>query len=165
VALGRAIAVVVVAVIVGALLLQVAARPPVGNASATPTPPATTTTTHPKTAATTTTTVPRSSVAVLAANGTSVAGIAADITAAIKSQGWSTLTPVDTTGPVSASTVYYAAGQQAAAASIASYLGLKPTVVQPLTTSAPVSGTNGVEVLVVVGPDLAAHPPSTATTG
>jgi len=167
--MGKAIAVVVVALVLGALLLNVAARPPVDTASATPSTPSatTTTTTHPKksTATTTSTTVPRSSVAVLSANGTSVAGIAATISADLKGQGWNTLTPVDTTAPVASSTVYYAAGQQASAATIASYLGLKPTAVQPLTTSAPVSGTNGVEVLVVVGPDLAAHPPSSATTG
>ncbi len=161
--LGRAIVLVVVAVVVGALLLNVASRPTVDNASSTA-PPATTTTTHPKTPTTTTTTVPRSSVAVLSANGTSVAGVAADVSTALKAQGWNTLTPVDTTAPVTASAVYYAAGQQASAATIASYLGLKPTTVQPLTTSAPVSTTAGVEVLVVVGPDLAGHLPSTATT-
>ena len=50
--------------------------------------------------------------------------------------------------------MYYAAGQQAAATSIATTLGLKPTVVVPLTTSVPVAGVSGDDVVVVVGSDL-----------
>ena len=52
-------------------------------------------------------------------------------------------------------TVYYAAGQQAAAQAIATAIGVKPTQVQPLTTAAPVAGVTGTDVVVVVGQDLA----------
>ena len=63
--------------------------------------------------------------------------------------------PTDTTTPVNVTNVYYAAGEQGAASSIAASLGIKPTAVLPLTSSVPVSGTTGVDVVVVIGPDLA----------
>jgi hypothetical protein len=53
--------------------------------------------------------------------------------------------------------VYYAAGQQASATVIAGTLGLKPTAVQPLTTAVPVTGASGVDVVVVIGADLASQ--------
>jgi hypothetical protein len=175
VAIGRALVLLVIAVVVGTLLLQVGSRPSVSGtagvvttttapgATTTTAPGATTTTVHHATSTTTTTTgVPHASVKVLVANGTSTPGVAAHFTQQLQAQGWSTLSPVDTTSPVSASTVYYAAGQQAAAAQIAASLGLRSGAVQPLTTAVPVSGTNGVEVVVVIGPDLAGQTTSGA---
>jgi LytR cell envelope-related transcriptional attenuator len=185
VSVGKAVAIVVVAVVLGVILLGVAARPPVSESTSvtattlpagTPTtvPGATTTTVHGVTTTTahgvttttahgaTTTTkaasatgVPHSQVRTLVANGTSTAGAAATFTTLLKNQGWGTLSPADTTSPVTSSTIYYAPGQVDAANTIAAELGLATTNVKALTSSVPVSSTSGVDVLVVVGPDLA----------
>ena len=137
-------------------------------ASTTITAPRSTTTTHragtKRVAATTTTTVPRSSVKVLVANGTSVAGAAGRYTQLLSGQGWATQAPVNASSTVSASSVYYASGQQASASAIASSLGLSSANVQPLTASVPVAGTGGVGIVLVVGPDLAAQSSVTTTT-
>jgi len=137
-------------------------------ASTTTTAPRSTTTTHragtKRVAATTTTTVPRSSVKVLVANGTSVAGAAGRYTQLLSGQGWATQAPVNASSTVSASSVYYASGQQASASAIASSLGLSSANVQPLTASVPVAGTGGVGIVLVVGPDLAAQSSVTTTT-
>jgi LytR cell envelope-related transcriptional attenuator len=191
VAVGRAIAVVVVAIVLGAILLGVAGRPPTANVSSTSTLPAgtPTTTTHPGATttthagatttsrpATTTTThagattttkasslaTPHSSVKTLVANGTTTPNAAGTYTQLLSSQGWSMLSPADTTVPVSSSTVYYATGQQAAATAIATSLGLTASSVKQLTSSIPVSNVSGADVVVVLGPDLAAHLPSTS---
>ncbi len=134
----------------------------------TTTAPRSTTTTHragtKRVAATTTTTVPRSSVKVLVANGTSVAGAAGRYTQLLSGQGWATQAPVNASSTVSASSVYYASGQQASASAIASSLGLSSANVQPLTASVPVAGTGGVGIVLVVGPDLAAQSSVTTTT-
>jgi hypothetical protein len=179
--MGRALAVLVAAFVIGIVLLGVASRPPVlaGSAVGTTTttttgPPAAggatttsttgaTTTTRPGThgsngATTTTTTVPaaaRAGVKVLVANGTKVAGAAAHYSQALSAQGWTTPTPTNTTTPVAASAVYYAAGDQAQATTIAGVLGIAATSVAPLTTAVPVPGTTGMAVVVIVGADLA----------
>ena len=54
------------------------------------------------------------------------------------------------------SAVYYAAGQQEQAASIATTIGVQPSQVLPVSAATPVSGTTGVDVVVVIGADLAA---------
>jgi hypothetical protein len=107
-------------------------------------------------AATTTTTVPRTSVSVVVANGTNTNGLAAHFSNVIGAGGWKMGTPIDASTTQSASAVYYAAGQQAAAQSIANTIGVKPAQVQPLTTATPVNGVTGTDVVVVVGQDLAA---------
>jgi hypothetical protein len=165
VSLGKAFLLVVVGVVLGVILLNVGSRPPTDLAATLPTTPSASTTTVPAhQATTTTTTVAKSSVKVLVANGTSLSGVAEFFTQKLQTQGWQTLTPVDTTSHVTASNVYYAAGQQAAATEIAQSLGVKPAAVQPLTTSVPVQGTTGVSVVVVIGPDLGAQDTTTATT-
>jgi LytR cell envelope-related transcriptional attenuator len=148
----RAVAVAAVAVVIGALLVDAVTRGPQTAAT-----PAVTTTTAapPPSSTTTTTTVPHASVKVVVANGTTEPNVAAHFTAQLQSAGWAMQPATDTTAPASASNVYYAAGQQAAANEIATSLGLKASAVQPLTTSVPVSGTTGVDVVVVIGPDLA----------
>ena len=100
----------------------------------------------------------------LVANGSSTTGAAGFFTTKLSANGWGTLTATDTSTPVSGSAVYYASGQQGPATAIAASLGLKPSVVQPLTTSVPVSGTTGADVVVVVGPDLSSQV-TTTTTG
>ena len=123
------------------------------------------TTTTPTTRPTTTpTTAPKSSTKLLVANGTSTPNAAANYTTRLQRAGWSTLSPVDTTTPVSTSAVYYASGHKTEAQSLATSLGLKATAVQPLTTSVPVSGTTGADLVLVLGPDLASQSSSSSST-
>jgi hypothetical protein len=94
-------------------------------------------------------------VSVVVANATNTNGLAAHYSTVIGAGGWKMGTPIDASTTQATSTVYYAAGQQAAAQSIASTIGVKPTQVQPLTTAAPVAGVTGTDVVVVIGQDLA----------
>jgi hypothetical protein len=171
----RAAAIVVLAVALGVILLQVGTRPPAGlSASAVTVPtgtpttvPGTTATTAPgHTGSTTTTTAPldRANVKVLVANASSVNGAAGSYTTVLAHQGWGTLTAVDAEAKVATSSVYYASGQQVAAADIASALALPPASVQALSASVPVAGTAGADVVVLIGTDLASKAPSTTTT-
>ena len=109
---------------------------------------------------TTTTTIAPGSVSVVVANATSVNGLAAHYTTVIGVGGWKMGTPIDAATTEATSAVYYASGFQEPAASIATTIGVKPTQVLPLTTATPVSGVTGVDVVVVIGADLA----STTTT-
>jgi hypothetical protein len=139
-----------------AVLVAVGTRPTVsGNALA----PVTTTTVaggHSATTTTTTTTIPHSSVSVVVANATSTSGLAAHYSTTLGAQGWAMKTPTDASTHEATSAVYYAAGQQQAAATIATTLGLKPAAVLPLTTAVPVPGVSGIDVVVVIGADLVA---------
>ena len=104
---------------------------------------------------TTTTTIAPASVTVVVANASSVSGVAAHYSNQLAAFHWNMQTPTNATGHVATSTVYYASGQQQAAASIAVELGLKPTQVLPFTTAVPVTGVSGDDVVVVIGADLA----------
>lgn len=115
----------------------------------------TTTSRHGHGHGTTTTTVPHASVSVVVANATNTNGLAAHYSNVIGAGGWKMGTPIDASTTQATSTVYYGAGQQAAAQEIATAIGVKPTQVQPLTTAAPVTGVTGTDVVVVVGQDLA----------
>lgn len=173
--------------IVGILLLSVATRPAPGGAPAATTVPTATpgsTTSMPSTSSTTTagststtrattttkptptttTTAPNPATKLLVANGTSTPNAATFFTTKLQKAGWNTLPPADTTTPVSASTVYYASGKQSAATSLAASLGLKTSAVQPLTTSVPVSGTTGADLVLVLGPDLASQASTTTSS-
>jgi len=101
-------------------------------------------------------------VSVVVANGTSANGLAAHFSTTIGAGGWAMKTPVDAAAAQATSAVYYAAGMQQPAASIATAIGVKPTQVLPLTTATPVSGVTGTDVVVVIGQDLAAT--STSST-
>ena len=118
----------------------------------------TTTTTAPSRSTTTTTlaTHPPASVKVLVANGTTTKGVAGLLATKLHTDGYDTLAPTNTTSGASASAVYYASGYQGDADAVASASGLTSASVLPLTSSAPVP-TSGAEVVVVVGPDLAAN--------
>jgi hypothetical protein len=126
-----------------------------GGATSSTTTSTTSSHSHGHGAATTTTTVPHASVSVVVANATSTNGLAAHYSTVIGGGGWKMGTPIDASTMQATSTVYYAAGQQAAAQAIATAIGVKPTQVQPLTTAAPVAGVTGTDVVVVVGQDLA----------
>jgi LytR cell envelope-related transcriptional attenuator len=136
--------------------------PPTTAPGSTSSAPASTTTTragHHSTASTTTTNVSHAATSVVVANGTTTNGLAAHYTSTLGAAGWNMKTPVDTTSNVTTSAVYYASGQQKAAQSVASAIGVKPSQVLPLTSSVPVNGVTGTDVVVVIGQDL-----STTTT-
>jgi hypothetical protein len=99
-------------------------------------------------------------VTVVVANATSTNGLAAHYSTVIGAGGWKMETPIDAATTEATSAVYYAAGQQQPAATIATTIGVKPTQVLPLTTATPVSSATGIDVVVVIGADLA----TTATT-
>jgi hypothetical protein len=147
----------IVAVVLGILLLQVGSRPVVNPTAASATPP--TVPKKPPPPTTTTTTLARSSVHVLVANGVGYGELATEFGDELQTEGWSVLPPVNATANVNASNVYYAAGMEPNAAPVAAALGLKTSALLPLTSSVPVSSATGADVVVVIGPDLAAHPP------
>jgi hypothetical protein len=182
----RAAGVIILFVVAVAILVSVGTRPSVSSTPTTTTPTtaagtpttvpggaaaptttttaATTTTTkagHKGKATTTTTTAPPSATTVVVANGTSVNGLAAHYSTVIGAGGWTMKTPIDAATSVPTSAVYYAAGQQQQAGSIATTIGVKPAEVLPITTATPVTGATGVDVVVVIGADLAA---TTTTT-
>jgi hypothetical protein len=163
ISLGKALALLVVAVVVGVLCLQVGARPTVDTGASSSGPTTTTTVPRPTTSTTTTTTAPNASVKVVVANGGTVNGAAAFFTTKLHADGWSTLTPTNAT-PVTASAVYYAAGQQQPAEAIATKLGLASTVVHPIATVTPAVGITGADVVLIVGPDLSSQVTSSSTT-
>ena len=158
----RAFVVLVLFVVAAIALVAVGTRPTVSGDAATPSPTTTSTTAaggHKTTPTTTTTTVPHSSVTVAVANATETNGLAAHYASVLTAQGWDVKAATDAATTEATSSVYYASGQQEAAASIATTLGLKPAAVVPLTTAVPVTGASGVDVVVVVGADLV--PPAT----
>ena len=140
--------------------------PGAGGSTTTTAPAATTTTTtthHGKKGSgstTTTTTVPPSTVSVVVANATSTNGLAAHYSTVIGAGGWSMKAPIDAATSEATSAVYYAPGFQPEAAAIASSIGVKSTQVLPVSSATPVSATSGLDVIVVIGQDLA----STTTT-
>ena len=92
----------------------------------------------------------------LVANATSTSGLAAKTSATIGGGGWSMQTPVDANTTEATSAVYYAAGMQQAAATIATAIGVAPTAVLPLSSATPVTYPPSTDVVVVVGQDIAA---------
>ena len=124
------------------------------------------TTVPPVTTTTTTTTAPpkaKSNVPVLVANASGKPGAAATITNELQVAGWTVQAPINATANVATSSVYYVAGQKAAATAVAATLHLPPSAVLPYTTAAPVSTIGTAEVLVVVAPDLAGTSTTTTT--
>lgn len=143
-----AVVVVGIAVVVGVLAFSVAGKLPAGPRAATTT----------STTVATETTIPsqdRARYRVQVANGTSTAGAASGVTQNLQVAGWNVLPPLNTTNPVGTSAVYYAQGKKQAAVQIANALGLGEEKVFPFTTSVPVPGANGDDVVVIVGGDLA----------
>jgi len=128
-----------------------------GGGATTTTAPRTTTTTAPK--------VKPSNVPVLVANASGKPGAAGTVTNELQVAGFNVQAPINATANVSTSSVYYVAGQKAAATAVAATLHLPPSAVLPYTTAAPVSTIGTAEVLVVVAPDLATAAGATTTTG
>ena len=146
--------------VAGATTTTVAGAAGAASTTTTTKPPTTTTARtghgHRSGATTTSTTVAPGSVSVLVANATSTNGLAAKTSATIGAGGWSMQTPVDANTTEATSAVYYAAGKQQAAATIATAIGVAPTAVLPLTSATPVTYPPTTDVVVVVGEDIAA---------
>ncbi len=156
--------IVLIGFLVGAtVLVAVGTRAPVSGLPSTAVTTTTaaaaghSTTTTTRAGGTTTTTMARSATSVQVANGSQGTNLAAHYSAILSAQGWATKPPLDATAQEATSSVYYAAGQQEAAAAIATELKLSPSAVHPLTTAVPVTGASGNDVVVVIGADLAAQ--------
>ena len=165
----RAAAVLVVFIAATVLLLGVihptaSTSPTAAGSPATTTTTPSSSTTQPAHPTTTTTTIPHSRVPVLVANASGVTGAAAAVTAELQPGGWDLLTPVNASADITSSRVYYVAGQQQSAETIAASLHLAPSAVLPYTTAAPITTIGTAEVLVAVGPDLATGSATTTTT-
>lgn len=158
----RAVAVTVAAVALGVYLLTLGGGHGPGAAAAPP-PASTTTTTTAPPATTTTLEQPTTAVKVLVANASTTNGVAGYYTSKLASAGWGMLTATNATSQQATSTVYYASGEQQAALSVASSLGVPASAVQPIGSTIPVQGITGAAVVVVAGDDLAAKAtPATA---
>ncbi len=159
----RAAFVLVLMIVIGILVLPSATRGP-KSPTATPvashhstTPPPTTSTTKPKTPPTVAT-VPRSSIIVLVANGTSTADGAGTVRSWLGTHGFSIskFPAYDTTTPQSADAVYVVGnGTPTMADEVAAALSLGPAVVAPVGQKPPVPTTTGADIVVVLGTDLA----------
>jgi LytR cell envelope-related transcriptional attenuator len=116
-------------------------------------PPTTSTSTRPPSS--TASTVAHSNVKVLVANGTQEPNAASHFSQQLQQQGWNVAVPKNTTSAVSSTTIYYAPSQQKAAQLVAFELSEPITAVQSLGAGVPVASTTGLDVVVVIGPDLA----------
>ncbi|MGH9102304.1 MAG: LytR C-terminal domain-containing protein [Acidimicrobiales bacterium] len=168
--IGRALALLVIGVAVGFFVLhRLPGSAPAASGGSSPgsTPRTTTagTTTRATTPAsrttagtgTTSVTVAPSKVTTLVANGTAVPGAAGKVGTSLGQHGYHVLSPVNASSPVSSSQVYFASGYAEEASAVASSLSLPPSDVSAMPSPPPVSSSQSADVLVVVGPDLAAR--------
>ena len=125
--------IVLIGFLVGAtVLVAVGTRAPVSGLPSTAVTTTTaaaaghSTTTTTRAGGTTTTTMARSATSVQVANGSQGTNLAAHYSAILSAQGWATKPPLDATAQEATSSVYYAAGQQEAAAAIATELEIEP---------------------------------------
>jgi hypothetical protein len=158
-------AVIVLVVFVAATALMLGEIHPTTTKTASGSAPApTTSTTRPTHPTTTITTIAPNRVPVLVANASGVAGAAAAVSTQLQAGGWDLLPPVNASADVPTSHVYYVAGFQKEADTIASSLHLSASAVAPYTTAAPISSIGTADVVVVVGPDLAVKSSASTTT-
>jgi hypothetical protein len=123
---------------------------------------ATATTRAPANTTTTSSTVPlrpAAEIKVLAANGTTVKGLAGQVHDRLKAAGYNALAPTDASKkPVAKSAVYFTAGYEGEARQIAQQLSIATVAAMPQPL--PVLNLQTANVLVVVGTDS----PAAATT-
>jgi hypothetical protein len=102
-------------------------------------------------------TVAPSQVAVVAANGAGVSGLAGQTADFLATQGYTNTAATDAVSDTAQTVVYYVDGFQPNAVSIAGALGLPQTQVQPLPAE-PVAGDqpDTTAVVVLIGPDAEA---------
>ncbi len=178
---GRATGLLVIAVLIGLVLLH---RSPgggglvasggatttnSGDALATDTTvrPTTNTTARSGSTNNSTTTQPlraKADIKVLVANGTSTAGLAGTVSTTLRGKGYNTLASTNANLKVASTSAYFQSGYEGDAAVLAGVLGLPPTAVQPMPATLPVASVTGVNILVVVGPDLSSGSKSTTSS-
>lgn len=167
---GRAAFLLAVAVVLGIILLNATDDEPstsVASTTDTTVPSEQATSTLPTTTIVTLPPRAPADVKVIAANGTDVKGVAKKATDALKAAGYNVLSPTDASAKAPASAVYYAAEYTREANAVATGLGIPPTSVQPIPTPPPVADPRGANVVVVIGPELAAQltgPTATSST-
>ncbi|GEM_PF-4982807 len=110
---------------------------------------------HRSASPTTTNSLPPSKVTVLVANGTGAGLGATHLDQALRSAGYRTLGPMNTTQPESSPAVYFVSGYDQAAAALAQRLHLPPSSVAPLPASVPVTSSGGADVVIIEGTTLA----------
>jgi hypothetical protein len=162
----RGAGLIALAVILGVVLLQVVDKGntgPIGDRSAAKHPAATTTTTTaaatPSTTATTaaaspttaaqTATRPPSQVVVDVLNGSGTSGVAGQLTTQLKSKGYQTITPGDTSHR-SGSVVYYRSGFEREATALATLVPNNPKVAA-MPSPAPQNADSSANIVVVIG--------------
>lgn len=110
-------------------------------------------------------TVAPSQVAVVAANGAGISGLAGETADFLATQGYTNTAATDALADTAQTVVYYVDGFQPNAVAIAGALGLPETQVQPLPAE-PVAGDQPetTAVLVLLGPDAQAAVSGGGTT-
>lgn len=156
---GRGVLLLVLAVGLGVLVLQAFDSGSVPFAQVPPdTSPTLVDTTVGGVPATTTSTQPPrppAEVPILAANGTSTAGLAGRTAEFLKGSGFTNiLTPVDATRLLESSAVEFAPGFEREARQVAQLLGLPATAVRAMSATPPVPDASGARVIVLIAPDL-----------
>lgn len=165
-AAGRAAALLAVAVVLGIILLNAADDTPstaVSTGTDDTTPDEVTTSTLPTTTIVTLPPRTPADVKIIAANGTDVKGVAKRATDQLKAAGYNVLSPTDASAKAQSSAIYYAGDFVREAEVVAVGLGLPPTAVQPLPTPPPLADARGANLVLVVGPELAAQLAASAT--
>ena len=163
-AAGRGAVLLAVAVVLGVLLLNAADDTPTrvgGRDKDDGDSAAATTTTQP--VPTTAAARPPREVKVLTANATRVAGLGRRVSDGLRNLGYNVLAPTDAR-PANASAVYFTPTFEREGQVVAQALQLPPTAAKPLPNPPPVADAREANVLVVVGPDIAAKATQGATT-
>lgn len=107
---------------------------------------------------------PPAEVKVLAANGTSVSGLAGKTTEFLRQNGYNVLAPSDTSRPIETSMVEFRQDFEAEARAVAQLLQLPASAVRPLESEPPVADTRSTDILVLIGNDLSLPGETTTTT-
>jgi LytR cell envelope-related transcriptional attenuator len=157
----KAVLVIVVVILIGVAVLHRSGKPVAASSSSTvppttahgatqPNHPATATTTTVPAPTTTTTLVPVSSVKLTVLNGTGISGVAKKWSDKLRaSPGYDTLAPDNATKNVTASEIYVITpGYEATA--------VNPTVPAPASAPIPAGDRQAANLVLVIGPDLAA---------
>lgn len=164
---GRGAALLAVAVVLGVVLLNAADDPPPDRVAAGRTGGSTPSEVTTSTGVTTTVaTLPLrtpADVKVIAANGTTMKGVARKATDQLKTAGYNVLSPTDAQR-AAASAVYFVGDFMREAEAVAANLGLPASSVQALPTPPPLPDARGATVIVVVGPELAQSLAATTAT-
>ena len=154
----RGVIVVVVALVVGVLLIMKGG----GGAAVGEDPNAAidgTTTTQAggptTTEATSSTSTPPGDLKIIVANGSNISGLAGRTKDQLAAASYTAVIATDATADAATSIVFYVAGYEADATAVAAALGMPPERLSPMPDPAnvPVASIEGVQVVIVLGPD------------